>query len=392
MLQKILEKILKKLARAVLRKQRPKIVTITGSVGKTSAKEAVYIALKNKFKVRRNIKNYNNEIGVPLTIFGCQSPAKNIFLWKWVILKAVFLSLVKLKRYPQVLVLEIAADKPGDLKYLMEIFPSDLLKAAVLTAVSPAHLEFFGVMQNILKEKTTPFAYLPKNGTAVINKESCDLEGVLAETGRLPFSIFYGLEQAGEMTKRFVFPHQAYAISAAVAVAGLFGINEQEARQILARGYRILAGRGRKIRGINNTTIIDDTYNSSPLSAKMALEALKNFPCKEEGRHIAVLGDMLELGKDSPVFHRQVGERARELNIDYLITYGKEAKNMGSERHFSEQQKLIDFLKGFIELNDVILIKGSQATRMEKTIKALMAEPERAKELLVRQSKKWLKK
>ena len=382
MVQKIIEKILKGLANGVLKKQKPQIVTVTGSVGKTSTKEAIFCVLKTKFNVRRNIKNYNNELGVPLTIIGCESGGKNFFLWKWVIFKAFILSLFKNKSYPEILVLEIGADKPGDLEYLMEIFPKELLKAAVLTAVAPVHLEFFGTMENILNEKTVPFNYLPEDGKSIINKDCVK--------GYNKADIEYGLEQAdNELFNQFVFPHQAYAPLAAIAVGKVFGVNELEAKKAIARDYQIQPGRGRKIKGINNSAIIDDTYNSSPISAIAAIEALAKMSA---GRKIAVLGSMLELGGQSPQLHRQVGERAKALKIDYIITYGKEAEDFIGNNHFSEQKKLIEFLKNFIRPNDIILIKGSQGARMEKITKALMAHPERAKELLTRQNKQWLKK
>lgn len=401
MFQKIIEKLLKSWAKAVLKKQRPWIVTVTGSMGKTSAKEAIYAVLKDRFRVRRNIKNYNNELGVPLTIIGSESGAKNIFLWKWIFMKALILSLFKDKKYPEILVLEIAADKPGDLKYLMEMFPRELLKAAVLTAVAPVHLEFFGTLENILKEKTTPFSYLPEQAFAIYNRDNCPDPGGGISRGR---AISYSLDQAGDFLKQFIFPHQAYAPLAGIAVGRVFGISQQEAKDSLAKNYQLLPGRGRKIAGINQSILIDDTYNSSPLSARRALEALKDFPI-QGGRRIAVLGDMLELGEKSPDFHREIGELAKALGIDYLITFGKEAKFIyngaresgfaaGYLFYFSEakREKLISFLKQILRPNDVILIKGSQGVRMEKVVKALMEEPERAKELLVRQNRSWLKR
>lgn len=392
MIQKNIEKILKGLARAVLKRQRPRVVTVTGSVGKTSTKEAIYVVLKSKFRVRRSVKNYNNEIGVPMTIFGTKSPGKNILGWFWVYMKAVWLGSFKHKEYPQILILELGADKPGDLEYLMEMIPSELLKAAVLTAVSPAHLEFFGTMEKVLEEKTTPFKYLPENGKAIINKDCVNYDKA---------DVFYSLDQAMDMTSQFVYPHQAYAPLAGIAVGKVFGISEQEAKQALLKNYKILPGRGRKIKGVSGSTIIDDTYNSSPLSAKRALEALKKLSCS--GRRVAVLGDMLELGEGSSRFHREVGKLAAELQIDYLVAYGKEAENIaeGAEvagmpqsniLRFRDLEKIVDFLKNLIQAGDAVLIKGSQGVRMEKIVKALMAEPKKAGGLLVRQNKEWLKK
>ncbi len=382
-MQVILEKILKGLTRAVLKKQKPQIVTITGSVGKTSTKEAVYLVLKSQFNVRRNIKNYNNEIGVPLTIIGSKSPGKNIFGWAMVFSKAVLLAFSKKKNYPQILVLEIGSDKPGDLKYLMEIFPKELLKAAVLTAVAPVHLEFFGTIENIWREKTVPFQYLSADGKAIVNKDCVkNYDGA---------SIDYDITQAdNQMLGQFIFRHHVYALLAAIKVGEVFKIKEVDAKEILRENYKILPGRGRRIKGINGSVLIDDTYNSSPLSARAAVRALANWP--DANQRIAVLGDMLELGERSSQFHQELGKLVKELEIDYLITYGKEAEQISGNKHFQDQRAMIEFLKSLIKQGDVVLIKGSQGVRMEKIVKALMLEPERAAELLVRQNKEWLKK
>ena len=174
-LEKILQKILRFFAEITLRKYQPKIVVIVGSIGKTSAKEAIYSVLSGKFKTRRSIKNYNNEIGVPLTIINCDSGEKSLFKWLGIFLKAILLNIFKNKDYPQFLVLEMAADKKGDIKYLMDMIPQKLLKVVVLTAITPVHLEFFENVNNIFEEKTTPFSYLEKDGSVIFNMDNCDV-------------------------------------------------------------------------------------------------------------------------------------------------------------------------------------------------------------------------
>jgi len=427
MVQKIVEKILKRLTIVALKKQRPWIITITGSIGKTSTKEAIYNAIKNNFKVRRSQKNYNNEIGVPMTVLGQYAPGKNIFGWLKVFFKFLRLGMFKSKKYPKVLILEIGSDKPGDLKYLMEMLPQDLLRASVLTAVTEAHLEFFGDMEGVFKEKITPFFYLTASGFIIINKDHCDSEKTKELTLRrgagfitysiendadvmvdkiridergVAFTIKQQDNSAEFLLKNAIAKHQAYALLAGVCVGKVLGVSFAETVAGL-RNYTILAGRMRKIEGINRSLIIDDTYNSSPLASVKALEALSALPYGK--RKIAVLGDMLEMGNYSEDLHRRVGKSVVNSKIKYVFTLGKQAKHIfnaaiesgfppANIRQFHHYRDLSGFLKGFIEPDDVILIKASQGMRLERVTKSLMANLEQADTSLVRQNKRWLKK
>ena len=151
-MKKILHFILKILAKAVINKYQPKVIAITGSVGKTSAKEAIAVVLRAKFNTRTPSKNFNNEIGTPLTILGQEnSPGKNILAWLWIFILAIKLVLIKDKNYPEVLVLEMGADKPGDIKYLTAIASPDI---SIITAIGSSHIEFFRTIDNIVKEKS----------------------------------------------------------------------------------------------------------------------------------------------------------------------------------------------------------------------------------------------
>ena len=405
-LGKKLQRILKVFAKATLRKYQPQIVIIVGSIGKTSTKEAIYTVLERKFKVRRSIKNYNNEIGVPLTILGSPSGEKSFLRWLKIFFKAIFFNIFRNRNYPQILVLEMAADKPGDLKYLMNIISRKLLKVIVLTGIAPVHLEFFGSMDNIFKEKTTPFSYLEKNNFAIVNKDDCDFERVKEKIHSNLLS--YGLSQGSDLKAqeidydrvglKFEFKykdkiissrlegaiakHQLYALLGAVAVGISFNISLDESLEALKK-YQILPGRMRKLKGIKKTILIDDTYNSSPEAVKKTLQALIDFPFGK--RKIAVLGDMLELGQGSEKFHRQVGGIVTKLGIDYLITFGEESKYIFDEARktgfsvdqsfqFDDIEKIIDFIKNLIIPDDILLIKGSRAMKMEEIIKKVSVD------------------
>ena len=420
-MKKLIFKILKIVALLVLQKQRPQIITVTGSVGKTSTKQAFCLVLAKKFSVRGGAKNYNNELGVPLAILGLESPRKSIIGWLKLFAKALGLILFKKNNYPEILILEIGADKPGDLKYLMEMIPNGLLRVAVLTAVAPVHLEFFGSMENIFQEKIYPFFCLAKDGLAVVNQDNCDASRIkeAIHSAMITYGvkgqsdvIIKNLKQTndglafqlveGGQTLDFFLPggmgfHQVYPLLAAVAVGVFYEITLEEIAQNLT-DYTPPPGRMRRLKGKGDSLIIDDTYNSSPESCKRALETLSSMP--KAKRRIAVLGDMLELGETSEEFHKAMGQIAGRLKIDYIITYGQMAQFMAKgaqesglskERifSFSDLQKISNFLKKFIQKGDMLLVKGSQGMRMEKIVKDIMAQPEKAKDLLARQSEGW---
>ena len=167
---------MKILAQLILFRHKPFIIAITGSVGKTSAKEAVYSVLKNRFSVRRNRKNYNNEIGVPLTIIDAETGGRSIFAWFKIFAKGIT-GVFYAKNYPKVLVLEMGADKPGDIKYLTSIVQPHI---AVITAIGYSHLEFFHSLKNIIREKSSILADLDKNDLAVLNNDDKNLEKIIA--------------------------------------------------------------------------------------------------------------------------------------------------------------------------------------------------------------------
>src|SRR3989344_1895008 len=145
-MKKILQIILRFLARKILIKYHPDIIGITGSVGKTSAKEAIRAVLMNTKSVQSGAKNYNNELGVPLTIIGAETAGKNIFGWLKIFWRAKKLILFKDRNYPEILILEMAVDMPDDMDYLLDFIRS---KIGVLTRIGPVHLEKFGTQEKI---------------------------------------------------------------------------------------------------------------------------------------------------------------------------------------------------------------------------------------------------
>lgn len=426
-MKKLLYRVLKGLAAKVIKKYRPFIIGITGSVGKTSTKEAVYCVLKNHFYCRQNEKNYNNEIGLPLTILGAKTGGHSFFKWLAVLIKAVKLLATKKKNYPEMLVLEMGADKKGDLAYLLSIAPCDI---GILTAVSPVHLEFFGSLQNVFSEKSQIITRLKKGQAAIINGDDGKLKSLKNQTPARCLS--YGLNldndlQAEEIhlahrqniigtgfklkfqgkTLPVFLPNilgrpQVYSVLAAVAAAHILKVDLLEAIDNLQR-YCPPKGRTNLISGIKKTQLIDDTYNASPVSCQMALDILAEMPLEPGAKKVAVFGEMLELGSYSEQGHQEVGQKAAQIEVDLLVAVGERARDIlrGAQAtglsvektiYFSNNREAGLYVQNAIHQGDIVLIKGSQGSRMEQVTKELMAEPHLANQLLVRQEDAWLDK
>lgn len=419
-MKKLIQKILRTLARGILKKYKPDVIGITGSVGKTSAKEAVFTVLKKQFNLRKSEKSYNNELGLPLTILGCKSGKKNFIKWLGIFSKGLRLILFRDKKYPRILVLEMAADRPGDTKYLTDLAPC---KVGVITSVAEVHLEFFKSLENIVKEKQIAISHLTDTDWAVLNG---DEEQVLAMKERTKARILtYGFKKgvdvrAIEMNQESkirnqksginfklsyegrIVPvflsnvlgkQQVYAALTGASVGIIYKMNLLEITKAL-EDYQSPAGRTCLIPGIKHTLIIDDTYNSSPKSAKAALDLLNEMNCVS--KRWAILGDMSELGSYTEQSHQEVGEYAVQKGIDVIVTVGEMALDIvqGARKsgfsedrlfNFASTEEVGKFIQNKLREGDLLLIKGSQSVRMERIVKELMAEPLRAKELLVRQ-------
>jgi len=421
MLKKILCFVLKLLAQATLWRYQPMIVGVTGSAGKTSTKEVIYAVLKDKYSVRRNIKNYNNEIGVPLTILGQETGGSSWMRWLQVFLVGLF-EIFYTKDYPQVLVLEMGADRLGDIAYLTSFVKCDV---SVVTSIGeiPVHVEFFQTADQVAKEKSNILRCLGRDGWAVLNfddervrsmarrtqgkvfsygfDEKASLRAVnfeqhladLSEAG-MSFKVDYQGNNVPLRLKNIYAKHQVYSVLAGVAVGLIFKMNLIEISEAL-KNYEAPVGRLRLLRGIKNSWVLDDTYNSSPSSTLGALELLAKMP----GRKIAAIGDMLELGSFTEEAHRRAGAKAAEV-AEIILAVGEraifladEAKKQGAPKekifHFASAEEAGHLLQDIMQEGDVILVKGSQGIRMEKVVKEIMAEPEKARNLLVRQEESW---
>lgn len=423
------------MARAAIFRYYPIIIGITGSVGKTSTRKAIFSVLKKKYSVRTASHNYNNEIGLPLTILGLPHYGRNAARWGFELLGAAWRVYVAHVSFPQVLLLEYGIDHPGDMDYLLSIAKPHI---AVVTAMGeiPAHVAFFENPEALIREKAKlAHAVLP-DGHVVLNHDEYEVysmkDGTKAKAvtfgfeehadvkisnyrvqlvkheavGDMPEGIAYKIEHAGNVVPirldgTFGKP-QVYATAAAAAVGLLMKINLVEISEALHE-YIPPSGRMRLLKGIKNSFILDDTYNASPHAMREALETLRSLPGK---RKIAILGDMLEIGKYTEAAHRAMGDIAAGF-VDILFTVGAGAKfiadeavTRGSEAgsrtltreqifSFDDSVSAGSVLDPMIHEGDLILVKGSQGMRMEKTVFEIMREPERAGQLLVRQEDYW---
>lgn len=424
-MRKILLIILTLEAQLVLLKYKPRVIAITGNVGKTTTKDAVFAIVGSQKHARKAIKGYNSEFGVPLTILGCESGWNDPFKWIGVIVEGIRL-LVTNQKYPDWLIVEVGADRPGDIARISRWLRPEV---AVITAVPevPVHIEFFGSPDAILKEKKAIVEYIRPGGKLVLNGDDARVRSIKSENRALsvtfglndadyvgshvdiayedkkPAGVHFRVEKEGAsvpvMIQGALGIPRVYAALAALAVGDAIGIDIATGAQALA-DLEPTPGRLRILKGVNDSVIIDDTYNSSPVAALVALDLIKDI--KTKGKKIAILGDMLELGKHSTEAHKDVGIRAAAC-IDMLITVGFRSRVTGEaaideglsqrkvhEYEFGESERAGEELQKRLKAGDIVLVKGSQSMRMEKTVQEIMADPLRAPSLLVRQDEEWL--
>lgn len=414
-------KILAILTRLILWKFKPVIIGVTGSVGKTSTKDAIATVLKQRFSIRAASGNYNNEFGLPFTVLGQKFPGKNPFGWIWLMIKSLLMLLGG--RYPQVLVLEMGADKPGDIAYLLRL--TGPLDYAVVTDIGTSHMMNYPNREALAKEKLSLAKGVKPHGSAVLNLDN-DVIAAFVKNKKPDNVITYGLDQESDVAAselhiynkdnvfgmNFKIRHKGtvvpvllpdalgrsnvYAGLAAASVGLGMGLNLVEVSEALGF-FRPPAGRLRLIDGIKHTRIIDDTYNAAPSSTNLALEVLSQVAA---GRKVAVLGGMAELGTQNEAGHRAVAEKIQEVAVEAVFLVGENAKIIKDElerRHFSGTVKWFENsdnaripVQNDLREGDTILVKGSQSARMEKVVKEIMADPMLAEKLLVRQSEYWL--
>ncbi len=389
-----------------------RIVAVVGSIGKTSTKLAIAEMLETRLKVRYQNGNYNDSVSVPLVFFGHTMPALwNFAAWLYIIVSN---EIQIRRRYPyEAVIVELGTDGPGQISEFASYLKVDV---GVITAVAPEHMEFFADLDAVATEE---WAIAGFSKVVLANKDLMPAEHQYSHNS----IIWYGFESATNYTlsiisqspKGFTFEikhngsafvrttypafskFQLYSITAAAVIAAAFGFSEKDIR-LSTGAISPVSGRMQRLRGLNNSTIIDDTYNASPAAVEEALLSLYDIPAPQ---HIALLGMMNELGEISEAEHRAIGKLCDPSKLDLVVTLGKhanlfiapEARARGcTVVEYSDAREAGLHIANVIKEGAVILAKGSQnGVYAEEAVKQFLEDPHDARKL-VRQSKAWLKK
>ena len=343
------------------------VVGVTGSVGKTTAKEMIWAVLNRRLRPHKNRMNFNNEISLPLMILEMPEDA-------------------------QTAVLEMGISGFGEMTRLAGMVRPNL---AVITNIGDAHLEFLHDRQGVLRAKTEVFDCMPKDGLAILNGDDALLRSYAAPVKKLTYGLNEGndfraveVENLAEAGTRMrichhggSFPvqvpafgtHLAYAVLAAAVVGWALGLTDEEIAAGVAE-YQTVGNRAKLIRA-GGITILSDCYNANPNSTSSAIDSLCTMP----GRRVCILGDMLELGENSEALHRSVGRHAAEAGVQLVLACGERSRatyegavKAGIQaRHFADKAELIAQLKNVIHSGDVVLVKASHSMAFEDVVAAL---------------------
>lgn len=354
------------------------VIAVGGSNGKTTTKELIAAVLRQKFPTLWSEASFNNDIGVPLT-------------------------LLKLERTHKAAVLEVGTNHPGELAPLLQMIRP---RYSVITSIGREHLEFFGGMDGVVKEEGTLAESLPANGKLFVNGESEWIKPILKraratvvkvgwtgkndlcadkirmdETG-VAFVVHASSESlSGEYRINLIGRHQVLNALLAIGVGGTLGLSRAEIQRGLAEAKP--AKMRMQVWTVNDVRVLDDTYNANTDSMLAALQTLRDLPCS--GRRVAVLGDMAELGEHSAKSHAEVGKCAAEVKVSHLFAVGKMAGEMAKAARKAGLKKVTEVaeveqagkaLKEFLKPGDVVLLKASRATRLERVGEVLRGAQE----------------
>ncbi len=421
-MKNILLRILRRLAKLTVWRYRPGIIGVTGSAGKTSAKLAIKAVLSQGRSVRASPGNLNSDFGVLLAILGewrerdialvtLETPsgtrrAAKLWFWMRVIVSSAWRVAVKTPDYPEILVLEYGADRPGDIKYLLTIARPNV---SVITAIGdvPVHVEHYNGPEEVAREKGRLIEFLSVGGFAILNGDDPVVRNLQSRTRARV--ILYGFDR-GEDVRMLRFEHKlerdgtpdgisfkleygssivpvriphvfgrthAYAAAAAASVGIAFGMNLVTISEALSR-YKPADSRMQLVKGVKSSRVIDDAYNASPIAMRFALETLYDLPAK---RRIAVLGDMLELGRHADEAHARVGILAAKA-ADILVAVGPRAKGIAAAARtegmkkgniyvFDSAETAKAAVRDLVKAGDLVLVKGSHSMRLGKVVEEL---------------------
>ncbi len=330
------------LARLFRRTLRAKVIGVTGSAGKTTVKELAAAFLRSGgFKVHATAGNFNNDLGLPLTVLNC--PADADFL-----------------------VVEMGTNHPGEIAYLADIASPDV---GLISSIGTAHIEFFHTQDGIADEKGTLFARLPPDGFAVLARENDRHDRLAAMSAAPVVDVSFADAEASVFTEalKVRLPGRHNVLNALVAFgcARRFGVGLESCIAAL-KDFTLPGGRWRIVER-DGVTFVDDTYNANPTSMIAALETFASLPC--DGRRIVVLGDMFELGERAACFHADVGRRAHALALDAVVTVGPLAnEGIRGEYACKDADEARTVLSKLLRPGDIVLLKASHGVHLDKVL------------------------
>ncbi|WP_301049914.1 UDP-N-acetylmuramoyl-tripeptide--D-alanyl-D-alanine ligase [Lactobacillus intestinalis] len=363
------------LARYYLRKVNPTVVGITGSNGKTTTKDMIAAVLSKRFNVHKTQANFNNEIGVPMTV-------------------------LEMKPNTEILVLEMGMDRPGQLHHLSELTHPDV---TVITMIGEAHIEFFGTRDKIADAKMEITDFLREDGEFIYNGDEPLLRERAEKLSQAKAT--FGFEKddtvyatgfksykhhatftVNDSEQQFSIPmigkHNVSNAMAALSVGRHFGESDEEIAASLSN-FTPTANRMEWEKGDVGEDIMSDIYNSNPTAVRAVITSFGQIEVPEGNRRIAVLGDMLELGEKSAELHRNLEDCLDPQVINEVYLYGTEMKNLydaledkydAEHLHYydrDQMQRMIEDLKNDIKPHDIVVLKGSHGMHLEKVVERL---------------------
>jgi len=341
------------------------VIAITGSNGKTTTKDMAFSVLAKKYNVLKNEGTFNNHIGVPATI-------------------------LKAKSVHEAVVLELGTNHPGEIAYLAKIAKPT---CGIITNIGLSHMEFFMNQENVLKEKMDIFKYFSKDNVAILNGDDELLRNAKLDPKKVFFGtdpkldvyaadiktgdghIEYLLNGKDKIRLNVYGMHNISNSLAAIACAKHLGVGIKDIQSALEE-FKPPKMRMEKVL-VNDILLINDAYNANPKSMRLGIETLQNL--STQGKRILVAADMLELGKEAPGFHYEIGALAAESGLDYLLAVGELSKNIyeGAKAKskdgfkamwFKTAKEAAESLLKIAKPKDAILVKGSRAMKMEEVV------------------------
>ena len=388
-------------AKRIIKKFKPIIIGITGSVGKTTTKDCIAHILESEYSVLQTYKNANNEFGLPLSILELKASNTKS---GWIdVIKQAFKKAYTLDTYYEVLVLEMGMSEPGNLAYLHTIVQPHI---AIVTNVESVHMQYFKNQDELAYEKATIIRKLRSGGSAFVNYDNeytrkmitmhptstkiytfgfdkkADIYATEVKNTELGLKavIHEGEKKYPIHAPHLLGKHCMYSLLVAWGVARRLNISEQDIMKGI-KTFKGPEGRMNLVEGINHSWIIDSSYNAEPSSMRAALSTLKDIPQGE--RRIAILGDMLELGSQEKDLHQELGRFVSDLRLDLVCFVGPRMKYAyesfqkqpvtytRSALYFENSEKAAENLPQKIKEGDLLLIKGSNGMKMDTILQVL---------------------